>query len=85
MQPTGEKWGKREGENKERKRTDGLQKSGYYSETENNKVLDDCMAHFERQRMKNKMENLLKIAPPPRPFKPLHVREGKVVNVEVEE
>jgi len=40
------------------------------------------MAHFERQRMKNKMENLLKIAPP---FKPLHVREGKIVNVEVEE
>ena len=65
MQPSGEKGSKREGENKERKRTGGLQKSGYFSETENNKVLDDCMAHFERQRMKNKTENLLKIAPPP--------------------
>jgi hypothetical protein len=43
MQPTGEKEGKREGENKERKRTDGLQKSEYCSETENNKVLDDCI------------------------------------------
>jgi hypothetical protein len=43
------------------------------------------MAHFERQRMKNKMENLLKIATPPPNFKPLHVREGKIVNIEVEE